>query len=319
MKLYLSMLLPLLVLASIRSEKLTDPKSDKKSLSEAVKPSAIDTMLTMLSPDESKTISIIMQTLLPSMFGLFSNITSEDYKANFKEPCRFDSLLDIFKQLPAYFDIISAKYPDKPDLAAYYSMQLASTFLVNNGSLTMSCLYNMLSLQTRLMKFSLNIMDNPEKNPELVGLFGIFMKPVMGMLKKNSMMKIIDHVDRYDKNDDLNTVNIFNMLNFFYCLIGLLGILCNVLLVILLKRSSTRHTKKKTLSVQANGVALINTNRKSNLKHGSNIYETRARNSGSVQQNLQLQPLSVQSTSLGTVPGLNTGKRTFLVLNFLSR
>ncbi len=225
-----------------------------------------------------------MQTMLPSMFGLFSNITSEDYKANFKEPCRFDSLLDIFSKLPPYFDIIAAKYPTKPDLAAYYSMQLASTFLVNNGSLTMSCLYNMLSLQTRLMKFSLNIMDNPEENPELVGKFGIFMKPVMSMLKKNAMMKIIDHVDQYDKNDDLNTVNLFNLLNFFYCLIGVFGILSNILLVILLKRSSIRHNKKKVEIAT----------KKSSNKNKQNIYESRKSNLKQ-QQNMQLEPLTLQS------------------------
>lgn len=202
----------------------------------------------LLKPNEAKTISIIMQTLLPSMFGLFSNITSDDYKANFKEPCRFDTLLDVFKNLPPYFDLIATKYPNKPDLVAYYSMQLASTFLVNNGSLTMACLYNMLSLQTRLMTFSLDIMDNPEKNPQLVGLFGIFMKPVMGMLKKNSMMKIIEHVDRYDKNDDFSTVYLFNMLNVLYCAIGGVGILANILLVILLRRSSIVAKKRKELA-----------------------------------------------------------------------
>lgn len=202
----------------------------------------------LLKPSEAKTISIIMQTLLPSMFGLFSNITSDDYKANFKEPCRFDTLLDVFKNLPPYFDLIATKYPNKPDLVAYYSMQLASTFLVNNGSLTMACLYNMLSLQTRLMTFSLDIMDNPEKNPQLVGLFGIFMKPVMGMLKKNSMMKIIEHVDRYDKNDDFSTVYLFNMLNVLYCAIGGVGILANILLVILLRRSSIVAKKRKELA-----------------------------------------------------------------------
>jgi hypothetical protein len=127
-------------------------------------------LVSQLAPSEAKTISIIMNTLMPSMFNLFSNITSDEYKANFKSPCRFDELLDIFKQMPPLFDKIANKYPTKPDLVAYYSMQLASTFLVNNGSLTMACLYNMLSLQTRLMSFSIDIMDNPEKNPDLVGM-----------------------------------------------------------------------------------------------------------------------------------------------------
>lgn len=211
---------------------------------------AANELVAMVSPSEAKTISIIMNTLMPSMFNLFSNITSDDYKANFKEPCRFDSLLDIFKQLPPFFDIIANKYPNKPDLVAYYSMQLASTFLVNNGSLTMACLYNMLSLQTRLMSFSIDIMDNPEKNPQLVGLFGIFMKPVMGMLKKNAMMQIIDHVDRYDKNDDLSNVTLFNLLNVVYCFIGLIGILSNIFLVILLKRSSSVLVRQRNLTLK---------------------------------------------------------------------
>lgn len=191
-----------------------------------------------LTAEESQTITVIMNTLLPSMFGLFSNITSDDYKANFKEPCRFEVLMDLFKQLPPYFDVIAQKYPNQPDLIAYYSMQLASTFLVNNGSLTMECMYNMLSLQTRLNNFSLDIMDNPEKNPKLVGLFGIFMKPIMKMLKKNAMMKIIEHVDRYDKNDDRENVTIFHILNFLFIVFGVVAILSNVLLIILLRRSS---------------------------------------------------------------------------------
>lgn len=192
----------------------------------------------VVTEEEANTITVIMSTLLPSMFGLFSNITSDDYKANFKEPCRFDTLMDLFKQLPPYFDVIAKKYPGQPDLIAYYSMQLASTFLVNNGSLTMECMYNMLSLQTRLNNFSLDIMDNPEKNPKLVGLFGIFMKPIMKMLKKNAMMKIIEHVDRYEKNDDRENIVIFHILNFFYVVVGTVGILSNILLIVLLRRSS---------------------------------------------------------------------------------
>lgn len=194
---------------------------------------------TELTSQEMQTISVIMQTMLPSMFGLFSNITSDDFKANFKDPCRFDVLMDIFKNLPPYFDIIAQKFPGRHDLIAYYSMQLASSFLVNNGSLTMACMYNMLNLQTKLFTFSIDIMDNPEKNPQLVGLFGVFMKPVMSMLKKNSMMKIIEHVDRYDKNDDLSTIPLFHFLNFVYVFLGIFAILSNILLVILLKKSSS--------------------------------------------------------------------------------
>ena len=228
-------------------------------------------LVSILAPNEAKTIAIIMNTLLPSMFGLFSNITSDDFKANFREPCRFDALMDIFKQLPPYFDLIATKYPTKPDLVAYYSMQLASTFLVNNGSLTMACLYNMLSLQTRLMSFSLDIMDNPEKNPQLVGLFGLFMKPVMGMLKKNSMMKIIEHVDRYDKNDDFGNVALFNFLNVVYCFLGVFGIVCNVFLVVLLKRSSSVVAKHRALTLQKINKAsakLVESQKMSHLNNG---------------------------------------------------
>ena len=240
----------------------------------------------LLKPSEAKTISIIMQTLLPSMFGLFSNITSDDYKANFKEPCRFDTLLDVFKNLPPYFDLIATKYPNKPDLVAYYSMQLASTFLVNNGSLTMACLYNMLSLQTRLMTFSLDIMDNPEKNPQLVGLFGIFMKPVMGMLKKNSMMKIIEHVDRYDKNDDFSTVYLFNMLNVLYCAIGGVGILANILLVILLRRSSIVAKKRKELAQKvkptSKDIKMSKNQEQLQLQHSSILEQSKLNTSANV-------------------------------------
>ena len=103
----------------------------------------------------------------------------------------------------------------------------------------MACMYNMLNLQTKLFTFSIDIMDNPEKNPQLVGLFGVFMKPVMSMLKKNSMMKIIEHVDRYDKNDDLSTIPLFHFLNFVYVFLGIFAILSNILLVILLRKSSS--------------------------------------------------------------------------------
>lgn len=193
--------------------------------------------------DESDKISIIMETMLPSMFGLFSNITDSSFKANFQEPCTFEKLLEIFSQLPPYFDQIAKKFPTKPDLVAYYSMQLASTFLVNNGSLSMKCLYNMLSLQTRLQNFSLDLMDNPEKNMPLVGVFGVFMKPIMSRLKQNAMMKIIEHVDKYEKNDDLSTIAVFNFLNTIFCSFGLIAILANVFLIILLKRTGNRPVK----------------------------------------------------------------------------
>jgi hypothetical protein len=211
---------------------------------------------------QENTISVIMQTMLPPMFSLFSNITTDEYKSQFKDPCRFDVLMDIFKNLPPYFDEIAKKYPNKHDLIAYYSMQLASTFLVNNGSLTMACMYNMLSLQTKLFSFSLDIMDNPEKNPQLVGLFGLFMKPVMGMLKKNSMMKIIEHVDLYDKNDDMSTIPLFHFLNFVYVFLGIFAILSNILLVVLLKHSYISQS-----NLMENEQSIPNESNKSNNAH----------------------------------------------------
>lgn len=206
---------------------------------------------------DSETISVIMRTLMPSMFNLFSNITSDEYKAQFSDPCRFDSLLEIFSQLPAYFDIVGKKYAPRNDLVAYYSMQLASTFLVNNNSLTMTCLYNMMSLQSRLKAFSLDLMDNPEKNFHLVGLFGFFIKPVMSMLKQNAMMKIIDHVEKYESNEDLSTVSKFNVLNFIFVVVGLVAILANVLLIILLKRAGSLSPAKLKAKESSKQVALV--------------------------------------------------------------
>jgi hypothetical protein len=197
--------------------------------------SGSDTSSSALSP---KTVSILMQTLLPSMFSLFKNITDADFKEQFQEPCKFDQLLDMFAQLPPYFDKIGQLYPGKTDLITYYSMQMSSGFLVKNGSLTMTCLYNMLSLQSRLNNFSMSIMDKPEHHPHLVGLFGIFMKPLMGQLKKNEMMKIIEYVEKYDKNDDRSTITIFHIMNVVFCLMGVFGILSNILLIVLLKKTS---------------------------------------------------------------------------------
>lgn len=212
---------------------------------------------THASLDDSS-IALLMKVMLPSMFGLFSNITEAEFKAQFKEPCTFDKLLEIFSKLPPYFDEFGKKYSKKPELMAYYSMQLASTFLVNNGSLTMDCLYNMLSLQTKLQKFSLDLMDYPEKNFHLVGLFGTYMKPMMAQLKQNAMMKIIDHVDRYEKNDDYGTIRLFNYLNVFYIITGFVAILANVFLIIILKKSNKsklelpEYSTKKTYKTAIN-------------------------------------------------------------------
>jgi hypothetical protein len=225
---------------------------DASQLASQVKPARASSSSGGVGGTDSDTISVVMRTLMPSMFNLFNNITPAEYKAQFQEPCRFDSLLEIFSQLPAYFDIIAKKYNPKGDLVAYYSMQLASTFLVNNDSLTMTCLYNMMSLQSRLKTFSLDLMDNPEKNFHLVGLFGYFIKPVMGMLKQNAMMKIIDHVEKYDSNEDLSTVTKFNVLNAVFVVLGIVAILANTLLVVLLRRSGlTTKKPPKTLNKPA--------------------------------------------------------------------
>lgn len=194
-----------------------------------------------ISPEH---VSILMRTFLPSIFNLFSNVTDAQFKATFQPPCRFEQMLEMFQQLPPYFEQMAKKYPNDPELLAYYSMQLASTVLVNNGSLTMRCLYSMLTLQSRLNEFSLKIMDRPQEHPELVGYFGIFMKPIMSKLKDNAMMKIIEHVDKYDKNDNTGTIYLFKFLNLVYCVLGLGAIMANVFLVILLKqnqRSSHRN------------------------------------------------------------------------------
>ncbi len=113
-----------------------------------------------------------MKVMLPTIIGLFSNITDNDYKAQFKAPCEFNQMLDLFSSLPPYFNEIGKTYDGRTDLIAYYSMQLSSTFLVNKNALTMKCLYQMLDLQTRIGGLSINIMDHPEKNSQLVGVMG---------------------------------------------------------------------------------------------------------------------------------------------------
>ncbi len=74
-----------------------------------------------------------MRTFLPSIFSLFSNVTDAEFKATFKPPCRFEQMLELFQSLPPYFEQMAVKFPNDPELLAYYSMQLASTVLVNNG------------------------------------------------------------------------------------------------------------------------------------------------------------------------------------------
>jgi hypothetical protein len=177
-----------------------------------------------------------MRTFLPSIFSLFSNVTDAEFKATFQPPCRFEQMLELFQGLPPYFEQMAEKFPNDPELLAYYSMQLASTVLVNNGSLTMRCMYSMLTLQSKLNDFSLKIMDKPNEHRELVGHFGVFMQPIMSKLKDNAMMKIIEHVERYDKNDNTGNIYLFQFLNFIYCLAGLGAILANVFLIILLKQ-----------------------------------------------------------------------------------
>ena len=191
-------------------------------------------------------VSILMRTFLPSIFSLFSNVTDAEFKATFKEPCKFEPMLQLFQGLPPYFEQMAKKFND-PELLAYYSMQLASTVLVNNGSLTMGCLYSMLTLQSRLNDFSLKIMDRPNEHRELVGHFGVFMQPIMSKLKDNAMMKIIEHVERYDKNDNVSTIYLFKFLNTVYCLFGLVAIVSNLFLIILLKQRPRAPTSSRSV------------------------------------------------------------------------
>lgn len=181
-------------------------------------------------------MEVLMKVMLPTMFSLFSDMMPNDYKETFKKPCEFNSLLELFAKLPNYFNEMGKLYADKPDLLAYYSMQLASGFLVSNGSLTMDCLFKMLDLQSRLGNFSIDLMDNPEKNSHLIGRFGVAMKPMMSQMKQDPMLKIIEEVDKYDKNNDPYTINLFHRFNIVFVVISIVGILFNLALFLVLKR-----------------------------------------------------------------------------------
>ena len=186
----------------------------------------------------------VMSFMMPVIFQLFSNITDINYKNTFHPPCEYDSLLGMFEKLPPYFNEIGKKYPDKIDLVAYYSMQMASGFLVSTGALTMDCLYKMLSLQTKLGDLAIGIMDHPEKHDTYVGKFGIFMKPYTKELRQNPMLKIIEYVDTYEKNTDESTIGLFGTFNVIFVIISLVGIVSNAFLLFTLSRM---HIRSKSI------------------------------------------------------------------------
>jgi len=63
-------------------------------------------------------------------------------------------------------------------------------YLVNQGSLTMDCLYNMLDLQSLLGLFAIGILDHPEKYEKEVGNFGLFMKAESKPLRNASNIRV---------------------------------------------------------------------------------------------------------------------------------
>ena len=142
----------------------------------------------------------IMTFMLPIIMSVFQNRTEIEYQNKFQKPCEFNDMLNMFSTLPPYFNEIGRLYPNKTDLIAYYSMQLSSTFLVNKGSLTMDCLYNMLDLQSRLGQFAVGILDRPGDYIKDVGMFGLYMKEHAAPLRENAMLKILEYVDKYEKN-----------------------------------------------------------------------------------------------------------------------
>ena len=186
----------------------------------------------------------LMVFLLPTMMALFENETNIEYKTQFHKPCEFKDILDMFKAIPPYFDAIDNLHPNQIELTSYYSMQLASTLLVNKKSLTMECLYNMLSLQSRLSSFVINILDYPERNKKLVGLLGLFMKEPLRPLRSNALLKILEYTDKYEKNSDKNqNVKLFKIFNIGFICLSVIGLLTNFILVLILKRSKYKRKK----------------------------------------------------------------------------
>jgi hypothetical protein len=187
-----------------------------------------------------------MTFMLPIMLKAFENVTSTEYIAGFNKPCDFRDMLDLFNTLPPYFNSIGSLYPNQTELISYYSMQLASTFLVNKKSLTIECLYNMLSLQSRLGSFAINILEHPEKNEKLVGTFGRFMKEPAKPLRDSPMLKILEHVNKYEKNDDKDKIlNLFTIFNIIFICVSVIGILTNFILFSILKCSSSKTNRKE--------------------------------------------------------------------------
>jgi hypothetical protein len=207
-----------------------------------------------------------MTFMLPIIMNVFQNRTEPEYQAKFKKPCEFNDMINMFSTLPPYFNEIGRLYPNKTDLIAYYSMQLSSTFLVNQGSLTMDCLYNMLDLQSRLGSFAIGILDHPEKYEKEVGNFGLFMKAESKPLRNNAMLQILEYVDKYEKNNDKDqTVALFSTFNVIFVIISIIGILANFILILVLKHSSSRLIKKSNKKSKNGFLAPIPTNSLRNI------------------------------------------------------
>ena len=188
----------------------------------------------------------IMTFMLPIIMSVFQNRTEIEYQNKFQKPCEFNDMLNMFSTLPPYFNEIGRLYPNKTDLIAYYSMQLSSTFLVNKGSLTMDCLYNMLDLQSRLGQFAVGILDRPGDYIKDVGMFGLYMKEHAAPLRENAMLKILEYVDKYEKNNKKEqTVALFNTFNVIFVIISLIGIVLNFIVILVLKRAGYRNIKKR--------------------------------------------------------------------------
>jgi hypothetical protein len=191
-------------------------------------------------------LEYIMNFMLPIIMKVFADKMDEEYKQSFKKPCEFNDMLQMFKTLPPYFNVIGNKYPNNTDLIAYYSMQLSSGFLVNQGSLTMDCLYNMLDLQSRLGGFAVGLLDHPENYTVEAGQFGMAMKEHAKPLRNNAMLQILEFVDKYEKNNNKKVVGVFKAFNIIFIIISLFGIITNVIVVLVLKRLSYRVITKKT-------------------------------------------------------------------------
>ena len=186
----------------------------------------------------------VMFFMLPVIIEVFEKITEPSYKMQFNKPCDFNEMLHMFSTLPPYFNAVGKLYANQTDLLAYYSMQLASTVLVNKNILTMECLYNMLDLQSKFGKFALGLLKNPEDYKNEIGKFGTAMKNHQSIkeLINNPMLKILEHVDKYEKNNNKEqNLLLFNTFNIVFIVVSLIGIIGNLAVCCLLKRGNAKN------------------------------------------------------------------------------